>query len=592
VDNLVLIRVVQAIDAAFVGAILRDIRVESAQRYRLAFEAGGRRPSLIVSLRPELPWIGRPAGGWSGPRMPRDPLAARALRSLAGTGLVRASRPPNDRSVTLAFSSGDRLIVELVTHGANLVLVDRSGRVVAAARRPRSSRGRLEPGQPYRPAEPPRSLIVPARATAEAVDALLERRAAEGEAACESLRRGVFGVGPEGAHLLVEEGRRDGLSVGRLLFTRLDELRRGLLAPVVLAPEDPADPARHGALDPKTPRLLPWPPARIPEGLRIFVGDDAAATAGLYHDPLERSVRLRERVRALRSILAREIERGSAAARRVAADLAAFDDPERFRHWGEALLAGIGRARVVGSGAVVPDPYDTEQREIVVPIEPGRSLQHCAQGYFRRHRRALRGAQRARRRGIELAERGERLRRLLERTEVPGGPDLERLERRMREEGIPVGLEPPTRAGRAAALARRPRREGVRLLTSSDGWTILVGRSGRNNHRLTFDLAGPEDFWLHAQGCPGAHVVLRNATRSTRPPVSTLREAAAAAAWFSDARNQGRVDVQWTRRKYVRHPRGAAPGTVVLKRFETVRVRPGLPPGEGERSAPNGRAGD
>jgi predicted ribosome quality control (RQC) complex YloA/Tae2 family protein len=50
------------------------------------------------------------------------------------------------------------------------------------------------------------------------------------------------------------------------------------------------------------------------------------------------------------------------------------------------------------------------------------------------------------------------------------------------------------------------------------------------------------------------------------------------AAWFSEARSQSAVDVQWTRRKYVRRPRGAPPGTVVLKRFETVRVRPALPP--------------
>lgn len=153
----------------------------------------------------------------------------------------------------------------------------------------------------------------------------------------------------------------------------------------------------------------------------------------------------------------------------------------------------------------------------------------------------------------------------------------------MREAGIPVGLEPATRAGKAAALARRPRLEGVRMLTSSDGWSILIGRSARDNHRLTFDLAGPEDFWLHAQGCAGAHVVLRNESRLRQPPAPTLREAAAAAAWFSEARRQGWADVEWTRRKYVRHPRGAPPGKVLLKRSETLRVRPALPPCERAR---------
>jgi len=148
----------------------------------------------------------------------------------------------------------------------------------------------------------------------------------------------------------------------------------------------------------------------------------------------------------------------------------------------------------------------------------------------------------------------------------------------MRREGIPVALEPPTRKGRAAAgHDPRPRLEGVRMITSCDGLQILVGRSGRHNHRLTFKLSAPDDFWLHARGTPGAHVVIRNDRRCPRPPEATLREAAAIAAWFSDSRRQPFVEVHWTRRKFVRAIRGAPPGTVTLKRYETVRVRPGLP---------------
>ena len=107
--------------------------------------------------------------------------------------------------------------------------------------------------------------------------------------------------------------------------------------------------------------------------------------------------------------------------------------------------------------------------------------------------------------------------------------------------------------------------------------TVSAARLLRENHRLTFKLASPEDFWFHAQGVPGAHVVVRTERREPRLPARTLEEAASIAAWYSDAREQSWADVQWTRRKYVRRPRGAAPGTVVLKKFETLRVRPVLP---------------
>jgi len=154
---------------------------------------------------------------------------------------------------------------------------------------------------------------------------------------------------------------------------------------------------------------------------------------------------------------------------------------------------------------------------------------------------------------------------------------MEALEAELRRAGLPVGLRAPTKAGRLAAATLPPRLEGVRLLTSSDGLSILVGRSGRDNHRLTFKLSAPDDFWFHALGCPGAHVVVRNTERRAALPRATLLEAAAAAAWYSEARQSAQVDVQWTRRKYVRQARGRPPGTVLLKRFETLRVKPALP---------------
>jgi predicted ribosome quality control (RQC) complex YloA/Tae2 family protein len=144
-----------------------------------------------------------------------------------------------------------------------------------------------------------------------------------------------------------------------------------------------------------------------------------------------------------------------------------------------------------------------------------------------------------------------------------------------------VGLDrrPAARAPGSTA-GKRPRLEGVRLFSTRDGHRALIGRNGRDNQRLTFKLSAPEDFWFHARGVSGAHVVVRNDERLARPSPGSLEDAAAAAAWYSQARDQGWVDVQWTRRKYVRKARGAPPGTVVLKRFETVRVRPRAPAGD------------
>lgn len=579
-DNLVLIRVAAALDGQLAGAVFGDCREESAHRYRMLFRRDDRTVSVLVSLKPELPWIGRPQGRWPAERRSAGPFAGRCRRSLTGAVVRHLRKDAADRRVRLAFADGRSLCIELATHGANLILLDPRETVIAVARRPRKARARLVPGEPYQPPRLPRSLLNPFAADGEAIDAFLQARVAEGEPPLEALRRHVFGVGSEGARLVLKESASSGQSPGEVLLARIGALQCGALDPWIEATEDPLRAADLGRLHRDACRLLPWPGDSPAAGLAL---DDPAATAGLYHEALERAELLEARIAGLRAVLSRESERLFQAQQKAQADLAAFEDPERFRRWGEALLAGLPNVRTTGDIMMVPDPYDPAGSELAVPCRAGETPQQAAEEHFKRHRRARRGMEQASRRSRWLGEKLERLRAIERRqTENLDAGRVAELEQAMREQGIPVALEPPTRAGRAASRGSKPRLEGVRLLTSQDGLTILVGKSGRDNHRLTFKLTAPDDFWFHAQGCPGAHVAVRNPEGLSRPPEATLAQAAAAAAWFSEAREQTFADVNWTRRKYVRRPRGAALGTVVLKRFETIRVRPGLPAGHSE----------
>ena len=72
-----------------------------------------------------------------------------------------------------------------------------------------------------------------------------------------------------------------------------------------------------------------------------------------------------------------------------------------------------------------------------------------------------------------------------------------------------------------------------------------MGRNAAANERITRQLAAPHDFWLHAEG-PGSHVLLRNPRRVDSPGEDALREAAALAAYFSQARGATKVNVHWT----------------------------------------------
>jgi predicted ribosome quality control (RQC) complex YloA/Tae2 family protein len=56
--------------------------------------------------------------------------------------------------------------------------------------------------------------------------------------------------------------------------------------------------------------------------------------------------------------------------------------------------------------------------------------------------------------------------------------------------------------------------------------------------------------------------------------VTTLRQAALLAAWFSKGKNSSTVPVDYTLRKYVKKPSGAAPGKVIYTHQRTVYVTP------------------
>jgi hypothetical protein len=128
----------------------------------------------------------------------------------------------------------------------------------------------------------------------------------------------------------------------------------------------------------------------------------------------------------------------------------------------------------------------------------------------------------------------------------------------------------PEAGGRHDPGTRLP----YRRFRSSGGLEIRVGRSGRANDELTFHHSTPDDIWLHARDAAGAHVILRWTDRDQNPPRRDLLEAAVLAAVHSRARTSGTVPIDWTRRKYVRSPRKAPPGTVIPDRVATVFVEP------------------
>lgn len=111
-------------------------------------------------------------------------------------------------------------------------------------------------------------------------------------------------------------------------------------------------------------------------------------------------------------------------------------------------------------------------------------------------------------------------------------------------------------------------------IVETEDFEIVVGRSARDNDRLTLQEARPDDLWLHAAGYAGSHVVVRAVDGPTgEVPRQVVEQAARLAVWHSKARGAGgKVAVHMCRARDVSKRRGAPAGQVVLRDHETVKV--------------------
>ena len=115
-------------------------------------------------------------------------------------------------------------------------------------------------------------------------------------------------------------------------------------------------------------------------------------------------------------------------------------------------------------------------------------------------------------------------------------------------------------------------KQGPLRVVSRDGYVVWVGRNSRQNDKLTFKMANANDLWFHARGVPGSHVIVRNDGRRIREDL--LQGAAAIAAHYSRKRDDKRVQVDYTRVKYVKAIKGAGPGMVTYRNEQTIVVEP------------------
>ncbi len=484
------------------------------------------------------------------------------LRKYARGAIISAiEQPPFERILCIELDHPEwgcsELIIEVMGRHSNVILVDASGRVHDSVKRVSSQLSRVRPilpGLPYAP-PPPQDKLPPSELTEHRLREMLASHE-PGTQVWRVLVGGLRGMSPllarEIAFCALGQSRAKVAQVERL--TPILEAIRDLLVPQKEGGwhpsiiEEGGEPAVYAPY-PLTHRGEPRPMPSMSQAIEVCI---AAITS---QDPYAAAKRpLREEIAAARARLERQRQALQDSMSRAA-------QSEQWREWGNWILT---YAHSIGprQGELVIETGDGEV--LIIPLDRAKTAVENAQSYFARYRKAQRAAGEGSARLEEVVLSLQDLEQIDTDLDLAASrPEIEAV-RAMLVDG---GYLKKKRGRQGQVLRSQPL-----SLTSPDGLQVLVGRNSRQNDEITFRRAKGDDWWFHARGVPGAHVIVR--TQGQPLPGDTIQYAAGLAAYYSRLREEADVAVDYTQRRQVRRVRGAAPGLVTYSGEQTVRIAP------------------
>lgn len=241
------------------------------------------------------------------------------------------------------------------------------------------------------------------------------------------------------------------------------------------------------------------------------------------------------------------------------------ENREILRIYGELIKANLYRIKSGDKEAVVENYYDENMGVIKIPLNPALSPSGNADRYFKEYKKTYTAAETLSRLTKEDEQEIIYLDSVLE--------SIERAEtvgeiREIREELANAGyLRKAVQKTKQKTEAGKPKE-----YISKEGYRILVGKNNTQNDYLTTRLASKNDLWFHTKDIPGSHVVVLCDGKDVSD--ETVIFAATLAAKNSKAANSSQVPVDYTPVKFVRKPNGAKPGMVIYTTNKTVYITP------------------
>lgn len=319
----------------------------------------------------------------------------------------------------------------------------------------------------------------------------------------------------------------------------IDDVRHTHFSPCIIYDEDHV-PVEFSAL-----------PLTMYQDMQAVSFVSASEMLETYYAMKNTVTRIRQKSSDLRRIATTALDRSRKKYELQKRQLKDTEKRDKYKVYGE-LIHTYGYGVEEGAKSFEALNYYTNEM-MTIPLDPTLSAQENAKKYFDKYGKLKRTYEAL----SELIQETES--EILQLESICTFMDMALSEDdlvQVKEELTDAGYIRRKYTGKKVKITSRPFH-----YVSSDGYDMYVGKNNFQNDELTFKIATGNDWWFHAKGAPGSHVIVK--TNGDELPDRTFEEAARLAAYYSKNRGAEKVEIDYIEKKHVKKPNGGKPGFVV-----------------------------
>ena len=556
-DGIVIANMVKELNESILGGKINKIAQPENDELLITIKNNKTQYRLLISAGASLPLIYFTQKNKPGPLT--APNFCMLLRKYIGSGkFTKIWQPGLERIIHFEIEHlnemGDLcrkdLIVEIMGKHSNIIFCDDKGMIIDSIKHVSAQMSSI------REVLPGRNYFIPA--TSEKYDPLIISERDFKASVCtrpmplaKALYMTLTGISPliaeEICHRSSLESSQSANSLSESEQTHLyhifsmlmDNVRTGHFSPLII----------YNGKEPVEFSSVPLTQYQDFTSLEYTAVSDVLET---YYAAKNAITRIRQRSADIRRIVQTALERDYKKYDLQLRQLKDTEKREKYKVYGELINAyGYG----LEPGAKKLDALNYYTNEMIsIPLDPTMTPQENARKNFDRYNKLKRTCEALQKLTVETKEAIEHLESIRTALDIAlSEEDLVQI----KEELTQYGYIRRKHAGKKVKITSRP----LHFL-SGDGYHIYVGKNNFQNEELTFKFASGNDWWFHAKGAPGSHVIVKNPDGGEMPD-RTYEEAARLAAHYSANSEAEKTEIDYVQKKHVKKVNGKLPGFVI-----------------------------